>query len=63
MRRRINLRYPDAVRWIARNDEPCEEDEFVLSEFVSVVLIADISGRSPLQVARDVKAARYGDFA
>jgi len=58
MRAKLNLRYSDAIRWIAVNDEPTVGDPFDMADLISVLLVADISGRTPLRVARDVIANR-----
>ncbi len=58
---RINLRYPDALRWIAFNDEPTIDDPFEIADLISVTMLAEISGRTPLTVARDVVAVRHLD--
>ncbi|HEY7195500.1 MAG TPA: hypothetical protein VH439_17285 [Gemmatimonadales bacterium] len=55
MRRPSYLR---AVEWIALNDEPTLTDAAELSELISVVLVADLWGKEPDDVARDVLQAR-----
>lgn len=51
-------KYRLAVRWIADNDEPMEEDLETLSSMISVQLVADVFSRPPKEVARDVLRAR-----
>lgn len=50
--------YREAVRWIALNDENGETDVEILASLISVVMVADLSGKEPEQVARAVLAAR-----
>lgn len=46
--------YDDAVEWIAHNDEPTITDVEEMAGIISVVLIADLFGKTPAQVARAV---------
>lgn len=50
-------RYKDAVAWIAWNDSPGDSDSLdpeVVGYLVSSVLVADVWGKSPAEVGRDV---------
>lgn len=51
-------RYRFGVAWIAGNDEPLEENQGVIAELISVQLLADMYGKDPARVAKDVLAAR-----
>lgn len=53
-------KYRDAVRWIARNDDPGETDAETVQFNVTVGLVADVFGKACLDVARDVVTARTG---
>jgi hypothetical protein len=50
--------YKKAVSWIAENDEPTESDPVVVSEMISVSLVADLFDKDPLRVAADVISCR-----
>jgi hypothetical protein len=51
--------YREAVVWIALNDNPGDDHPAsVLVEYLTVVLVADLFGREPFQVAADVLKAR-----
>lgn len=55
--------YARAVDWIARNDEDVLMDESDIEEMsglISVVLVADLWGKDPGVVARDVIKMRRG---
>ena len=52
------LRYRDAVRWIARNDEAAELDVSVVERQISVLLIAYVWVKDATEVAHDVLAVR-----
>ena len=47
-----------AVAWIALNDEPLETERGVVSEMISVALIADVFNLAPEAVADRVIDAR-----
>ena len=49
---RASYRY--GVRWIAENDEPEEMDAIFISEFISTSLLADLFGKTPMEVAKAV---------
>lgn len=53
-------RYTYAIAWIAENDEPLTTDPEEISSFISVLLIADLFGKEPAKVARDVANYRTG---
>jgi hypothetical protein len=57
----VRASYREAVRWIADNDEPDEDDPEFVSELISVQLVADLWRKSPGQVARAVVRAREGN--
>ena len=46
--------YTKAVRWIADNDEDSETNLQIISELVTVCLVADVWEREPLDVAKAV---------
>lgn len=46
--------YERAIGWIADNDEPGEYDIDTMASLISVVLVADLWGKDPARVARDV---------
>jgi hypothetical protein len=48
-----------AVRWIAENDEPTELDPFVIAEQISVLLVADVWGKDPGEIAMGVVNFRF----
>ena len=50
--------YKFGVNWIAQNDETGETDQGVVADLVSVMLLADLAGKTPEQVAKDVLKAR-----
>ena len=50
--------YRYAIQWIARNDEPAELDAGAMKGLLSVCLVADLSSKSPSQVAGDVVKCR-----
>lgn len=51
--------YRFAVAWIAENDETAETDLKAVSEQVTVLMLADMTGKDPEVVARDVLKARW----
>jgi predicted secreted protein len=53
--------YQKSVEWIARNDEPTIMDERDVSKMISVVLVADIHGKDPREVAKDIVGIRRED--
>jgi hypothetical protein len=51
--------YRDAVDWIALNDNAGNGDnEAAVSWYISTILVADIFGRSPEEVGRDIMRVR-----
>lgn len=50
--------YMDGVSWIAENDEPTLDDVNEISNLISVLLLADLFGRTPEEVAIDVLRVR-----
>lgn len=51
------MQYPAAVAWIACNDDDGVSHAVnvdVVSEMVTVCLVADLAGKSPVDVAADV---------
>lgn len=58
--------YKFGVEWIALNDEPTATDPKTISGFISTSLLADLFGKKPETVARDIlkykgnKARREG---
>ena len=51
-----------AVLWIAQNDAPGDKEKpSELAGYISVVLVADLFGKSAADVARLVHFARTGD--
>lgn len=53
--------YKNAIAWIADNDETGEMDIEVISTLISVVLVADVWGKSAQKVAEDVIRLRKED--
>lgn len=41
----------EAVAWIGLNDEPTETDRAIISEQITVAMVADVYGWTPLAVA------------
>lgn len=54
--------YRFGVSWIAMNDEPSCLDFDAISEMISVMLLADLFGKDPLQVAKDIIKFRTRQF-
>lgn len=50
--------YRFGVEWIARNDEAGELDLETIQSIISVALLADITGKTTEEVARDVQRCR-----
>lgn len=50
--------YRNGIRWIAGNDEPSCVSVDTVSEMISVCLLADLFGKDPVSVAKDVVKAR-----
>jgi hypothetical protein len=46
--------YRKGVAWIAWNDEPEDLDPENVSGYISTSLLADLFGKDPLDVAKDV---------
>ena len=46
--------YRGGIEWIAQNDETSESDPETMSTMISVLLLADLFGKEPVKVARDV---------
>jgi len=52
--------YREAVRWIADNDAPADDEPVdVLAGYTTVLLVADVFGREAEDVARDVWRVRH----
>ena len=49
---RASYRY--GVQWLALNDEASETDVPIVASFVTTALLADLFGKEPEDVARDV---------
>lgn len=43
-----------AIKWIAENDETAEMDEDVIASLISVMLVADLFGKTPDYIASKV---------
>lgn len=54
--------YREGVEWIAVNDEPAETDINVIAELISTVLLADLFGKDPMDVARAVLKVRVEQY-
>ena len=50
--------YAQALAWIANNDESACLDAAEMAQLISVVLVADLWGQTPEQVAETVVRAR-----
>lgn len=46
--------YEFAIAWVAVNDDPTEKDPQVVTDQISVVLVADLFGKEPEEVAADI---------
>jgi len=55
-----SVRLTDAIRWIARNDEPQCFDETEVESLVTVNLIADLFGKPAEEIANAVINTRRG---
>lgn len=53
--------YRKAIQWIANNDEPITIDLEIMSEQLTVVLVADLFNKAPEKVAQDVINRRIED--
>jgi len=51
-------KYDEAIYWIAFNDEPGETRVKEMANLMTVVLIADLYGVDPVDVAKDVISRR-----
>lgn len=53
--------YGRAVQWIADNDSPGDDESVPrIAEYISTLLVADLFGARPVQVAIDVVRTRHG---
>ena len=53
--------YGDAIRWIAYNDNPGEDEAaHEMAGYLTVLLVADLFGAKPYSVAVDVQRTRHG---
>jgi hypothetical protein len=50
--------YRFGVEWIAENDEWAETDPQEIAGFISTLLLADLFGKHPLNVAQDIATLR-----
>ena len=48
----------EAIRWIADNDESGELDIEVIETLISVLLVADLFGKTPTEIATRVVKVR-----
>ena len=48
----------EAIRWIADNDESGELDIEVMETLISVLLVADLFGKTPTEIATRVVKVR-----
>lgn len=53
--------YRQAVLWIAMNDEPGELDPYNVESGITTLLVADIFGKEPEDVAKAIIACRKKD--
>lgn len=51
--------YRFGVEWIATNDDPTERDPDNIKSYISTLLLADLYGRTPESVARDIARFRW----
>lgn len=56
--KRKRASYREGVAWIALNDEPEEMDQESVKGYISVLLLADLFGKEPEDVAVDVLSYR-----
>ena len=54
----IGRGYRYGVRWIAVNDEPGDFEPDRISGYISTLLLADLFGKDPEEVAADVVTCR-----
>lgn len=54
----MRITYQNAITWIANNDETAEKDPKELSKLISVVMLADISGKTPEKITQDILKER-----
>lgn len=53
--------YRAGVRWIAENDEPMETDLESVASQISTLLLADLFGKDPEEVAKAILRQREKD--
>ena len=61
MGKRIRPGYKRAVQWVADNDDFGSEDPAVLGYLTSALLVADMWGKDPVDVGRDILRRRRLD--
>lgn len=61
MRLQNSTTYWQAVTWIARNDEAAQLNWYDVKDLISVVMVADLFGSSPSEVAKDVVTVRLSN--
>jgi hypothetical protein len=54
--------YREGVSWIAMNDEPIDTDVESIAGYISTLLLADLFGKSPDDVAADIKKHRLREI-
>jgi hypothetical protein len=54
--------YRVGVEWIGYNDEPGSNDVEEISEFISTLLLADLFGKNPRNVAEDIVRWRQNNY-
>jgi hypothetical protein len=53
------MSYRKAVEWIARNDnDGVRDDDQAIANYLTVSMVADLYGKEPIDVARDVMMFR-----
>lgn len=56
-------KYETAVEWIAREDEPEDDDIGSIESYITVALVADVFGRTDYAVAEAVLKSRQKRWA
>jgi hypothetical protein len=54
----MSANYTYGVWWIARNDEPLDTDVESVASYISTLLLADLFGKKPSDVAFDIVSLR-----
>ena len=58
MKRRKAAYWTDAAQWIADNDDPSDMDALAIAGTVTVLMVADIFGKSADEIAKHIVTLR-----